>query len=78
MSLAVPKEIRDATRAGRTDPLIPGVDFARELREGETVDFICPEAFPKFSYDNDTYTENDDKYTVACTSLKDYKVKGIG
>ena len=40
---------------------------------GGTVDFFCP-AGEKLSFDNDTVFENDDKYSVICTTMGKYQV----
>lgn len=48
-----------------------GVNGTRRLQIGQTVDFMCP-ADRKFSFDNDTFIENDDKYTILCTTLQIY------
>eukprot|EP00094_Tigriopus_californicus_P010555 TCALIF_10183-PA protein Name:"Protein of unknown function" AED:0.03 eAED:0.03 QI:77/0.69/0.85/0.92/0.46/0.64/14/49/592 len=48
-----------------------GLNGTRRIQIGQTVDFVCP-LERKFSFDNDSFFENDDKYTVLCTTLQQY------
>ncbi len=53
-----------------------GLNASANVPIGTTIDFVCPAgvAKDKLSKDDDGFTENDDRYTVLCSTNRRWKV----